>query len=543
MRRLLFFFVLSVAAAAAPADENAPVEQRVIIVANARVTESMELARHYAAARHVPVENIIAVSSPPEETTTWPVFVENVFQPLQDELVKRGWIDAIATELRDSLGRRKYAMSGHKISYLVVCKGLPLRIQHDEEHFTPFPPLSNSAQFRTNASAVDSELSLLAFRNYPIAAYIPNPLFEFSPRNPFQERQVIEVSRLDGPSYEAASALVDHAIEAERHGLIGRAYIDEGGPYKAGDAWFEAAAAELDEANFEVTIDRKGNPFSITDRFDAPALYFGWYATDLNGPFAASDLAFPPGAVALHLHSFSATTLESPKKGWTGPLVARGVTATVGNVNEPYLEFTHQPQVIVRVLLEGGTWGDAAYRSLRALSWQAFAIGDPLYRPFAKRFSEQWENRESLPDDLYPYVVLRELHRLEREGSPDEAMKLATDVFDRRPSLAIAIKLAELAENAKDEKRARRAAQWIASRPDFAIRELRIADLAGQMLTRDGDAPAAVKLFLRLLQVPKSNDHFRRIFIDHGLKACAAAHDEKSAAPFHEAYQQLTKAK
>ena len=54
------------------------------------------------------------------------------------------------------------------------------------------------------------------------------------------------------------------------------------------------------------------------------------------------------GAVALHIHSFSAPTLRSDSAGWCGPFVARGVTATVGNVFEPYLDLTHRPNLLLQ---------------------------------------------------------------------------------------------------------------------------------------------------------------------------------------------------
>ena len=36
----------------------------------------------------------------------------------------------------------------------------------------------------------------------------------------------------------------------------------------------------------------------------------------------------------------------------------------------------------VEALVRGQNFGDAACESLPALSWQAIAVGDPLYRPF-----------------------------------------------------------------------------------------------------------------------------------------------------------------
>ena len=52
----------------------------------------------------------------------------------------------------------------------------------------------------------------------------------------------------------------------------------------------------------------------------------------------AADFRFCPGAVAVHIHSFSAATLRDPLADWAGPLLWRGAAATLGNVYEPYLD-------------------------------------------------------------------------------------------------------------------------------------------------------------------------------------------------------------
>ena len=77
--------------------------------------------------------------------------------------------------------------------------------------------------------------------------------------------------------------------------------------------------------------------------------------------------------------------------------MARGVTATVGNVFEPFLDFTHRPNLLLRALSQGKTFGDAVYYALPALSWQAVAIGDPLYRPFKVSLEDQEQQSARLP--------------------------------------------------------------------------------------------------------------------------------------------------
>lgn len=532
IRRLGWLLLLSALAVSAlrGASPKPSLADRVIILANASERESIELAQYYAKARAIPLANVIALPMPKVETLNWPEFIQKVYQPLQDELVKRGWIDAVSSDLVDEIGRRRYVVSSHHISYLVVCRGVPLRVQHDGHLYKPAPPITDHKEFQTNQGAVDSELSLLAVPQYPISGFVMNPLFGVGHPNTFQESWVVKVSRLDGPSFESARALVDHAIEAERFGLIGRAYVDIGGIHKLGDQWFDLAAKEIERANFDLSVDRLPTTFPRTARFDAPALYFGWYAWDVNGPFIEPGFRFPPGAVALHLHSFSATTLNETHHGWTGPLVALGVTATVGNVFEPYLEFTHSPPILARALLRGDNWGDAVYTSVRALSWETMAIGDPLYRPFAISFSEQWAKRDQLPDELYPYVVLRELQRLQHQGASEEARRIADEVMSKRPSAPVALAQAQLLAAAGDHTGACRAAVWVTRLKKFAPTELPWALEAAQDLVENSQTDVATDFIAGFINDPELPTEFRDEFLNHGVLAARASNRDDLAA-------------
>lgn len=421
----------------AAGEQELDLEKRVIVVANANEEESVALAQHYAERRGIPMENIIALPMSSAETIEWREFVDTVYEPLQAALVTRGWIQGTASSLKDKVGRKRYAMVGHRISYLVTCRGVPLRIGHDPALYSEVKPLTNNPAFQTNHGAVDAELSLLAWAGYPINAYIPNPLFQKEEPTTVQRNKVVKVSRLDGPDWSEVRGLVDRALEAEKNGLIGRAYVDLGGPHAEGEQWFEDVVKQLANLDFEMSVDRAPTTLPADARFDAPALYFGWYSWGIDGPFTQPGFRFPPGAVALHLHSFSADTLRSADARWCGPLIARGVTATFGNVYEPYLTFTHHPHLLLRALARGETLGDASYYALRALSWQQVVIGDPLYRPFKVSYSRQWAERAKLPDDLFPYVILREARRLEKSGQPAEALTVLREAIAERPGLVV----------------------------------------------------------------------------------------------------------
>ncbi|MDE3084429.1 MAG: TIGR03790 family protein, partial [Verrucomicrobiota bacterium] len=414
---------------------------RVVILANGNDPDSLRLAAHYAEARGVPADNVIALPMSLGETISWSEFIGQIWQPLQDELVRRGWIDGIATELTDPIGRKKYVINSHRIAYLVVCRGVPLRIAHDPALYANNPPLTDQPEFRTNQAAVDSELSLLAHVGYNINAWLKNPLFANGHPVGLEAASVVKVSRLDGPTLAEAERLVDNALIAERTGLLGRGYVDLKGPHPEGDQWLEKTAAQLAALGFDGDVERSANTMTATARFDAPVLYFGWYAKNLNGPFRLPDFSFPPGAVALHIHSYSAHTLRSPTEGWCGPFVARGVTATLGNVYEPYLQLTLHPDLLLSALMRGWSFGDAAYYAMPTLSWQGVIIGDPLYRPFAVSFDQQWKNRGQLPPELRVYAVLRKMHLLEAEKKFDEAMAVARESMDKSPNLVVGLAL------------------------------------------------------------------------------------------------------
>jgi len=382
--------------------EDAALAEQVVLLVNANDKDSLRIARHYAAARGVPETNIVSLPLSREETISWEDFVGTLWQPLQDELVRRGWIDALQSRRLDPAGRRKVAASGHSISYLVVCRGVPLRIANAPELIIPSGDIDPREQFRTNAAAVDSELSLLAYGDCNINAYLQNPFFRGNVDNTvgglaqgrrrsaaiLGEQRVIKVARLDGPKTADVIALIDNTLVAEARGLRGQAYVDVRGPHAEGEAWMEQIAARARELGFPTEVNREEGNFPKEAKFEEPVLYFGWYAADVEGPFTRPKFRFEPGAIAVHVHSYSAATLRSDSKSWAGPLIARGAVATTGAVYEPYLQLMHRPHLMFEELAKGARLGDAAYAALPALSWQNVLIGDPLYRPFKDKARE-----------------------------------------------------------------------------------------------------------------------------------------------------------
>ncbi len=531
---VLFFIFAATASATGLAD-------RVVLVANTDAPGSLEIARHYAEVRGVPPANIIGLRMPLAETITWKEFVAAVWQPLEDALVRKGWIDAIAMNLFDDVGRRKYAVSGQKMAVLILCRGVPLRIEHDPSLFKEVDPLTQHPQLRTNQGAVDSELSLLAQSDYPINATIPNPLYHNDVPTDYARQQVVKVSRLDGPTADEALHLVDLAVEAEHTGLLGRAYVDIAGPRESGDRWLGDAAATIAGLGFDLSVSRGPGTLPASARIDAPALYLGWYAPDLNGPFGLPGFRFPPGAIAVHIHSFSAHTLRSATEGWCGPLIARGATATMGNVFEPYLEYIHRPDLLMTALARGDDLVDAAYYALPVLSWQSILIGDPLYRPFSVPLSAETRDLSALPPQLAGYAVIRKMNLLDADGKKEEAIKVGKSGSKDAPSLALALALAQRLQASG----AGEAATWVvksaADAADTSASNWELICEGASFLAEHKKSSEAIDLYRRLFAVDTIPAPIRAAWLEEARRVALLGGDTGQAAEWKEERDQASK--
>jgi uncharacterized protein (TIGR03790 family) len=518
---------------------------RVIILANSADSESVALARYYAEKRGVPADNIIALRLPTDEMIAREEFDTLLYQPLQDELVRRQWIEGTPYPVAAGakpVPRRKYAITGHHLSYLVVCRGVPLLIRHEPSLPDDSPRLTAAnAALAVNSAAVDAELALLPRTGWPLTGFVTNPLFRNDRPASIIAQQVVKVARLDGPTPADARGLVDTALAAEATGLVGRGYIDIGGPHAEGNKWLEEAAKELDALGFDHDVDREPRTLPPEARFDAPALYFGWYDSMVSGPFTRAGFRFPPGAVALHIYSGSATNMRDGHNTWTPGLVARGVAGTVGNVTEPYLQFTHEPQLLLHALARGDTLGDAAAYAIPYYSWMGILVGDPLYRPFKVTFEEQWRERAKLSSELRPYVVMRRMRLLEAGGKHAEAVATGREAQAGGFNLAVALTLADLQRVAGDKVGAARSlAPCLATEKIVTPADAPLLATAARQFEALGEKKSALQAWQRLLASASVPHDWRVAWLKPAAIAARAAADTDRAVLWEFELKELT---
>jgi uncharacterized protein (TIGR03790 family) len=496
MRFFAIFIGLTVIFGAARL-EAADSGDSVIVVYNTQMPGSKGVADHYADVRHVPTNQVIGLSLTTGEDITRSQYRDELENPL------RHFIEARKLWVSDDTGK----IIESKIRYAVLCYGVPLRIAEDGSLKEPgedkVPEL-----LRRNGAAVDSELCLLPWPNphRMLAAFQRNPFYGtnnpalFNPTN-----GILMVTRLDGPDAAIAGALVDKAMEAETNGLWGRAYFDlrgiTNGPYKMGDDWIRTAAIASHRYGFETVIDN--NPETFSDGFPMSqiALYAGWYVWNASGPFAQPKVEFMPGAFAYHLHSYGAQTLRSTTKNWCGPLLAKGVTATMGCVDEPYLAGTPNIGVFFTHWLGGFTFGEAAYASQSILSWQTTVIGDPLYRPFGKNPRILHEALEARHSPMLEWSYLRVVNLSLEEGrSPVEMIHYLRDLDATAQSAVLTEKLGDLYQTNGQPDMALHSWQQALKLNPTPLQAVRLTFLLGDELTTLGQEGQALALYDNFLK-------------------------------------------
>jgi hypothetical protein len=269
-----------------------------------------------------------------------------------------------------------------------------------------------------------------------------------------------------------------------------------------GDEYIRGAAAVARNMGFETVLDDNPPTFPAAFPMSQIALYAGWYEGNVCGPLARPEVEFMPGAFAYHLHSFSASTLRTTDRFWVGPLLAKGASATVGYVEEPYLHFTSDLEVLLRNLLEGGaSFGEAAWSAERAVSWQTTVLGDPLYRPFALPLPVRHQQLEQQHSRLIEWSHLLVVNRNLVHAAPvEEAINYLNQEPFTQASAILTEKLGDLRQQQTNTTEAILAYDQALDRHPTPQQKLRLLLTIATLQTSAGQDRPAVLTWQRLLK-------------------------------------------
>lgn len=373
-----------------------------LVVFNSSDPVSPALAKYYADKRHIPAENLVGLDCPEVEEITRGEFDRDIAGPLRKTLTERKlW------KTHENNGQTM--VDENLIHFVALIRGIPLKIARTNIPYEGDKQQGPDVFKDKNEASVDSEIACLGFFTRQITGPLPNPYYhKFTSFADADLPQMMLVCRLDAPTSDIVSGMIDDAIATEKTGLWGFAYIDsrniKDGGLALGDKWLNNIAQDAMKNGIPVIQDNGPNVFPADYPIRYAAFYYGWYADNAYGPFTDPAWRFVPGALACHIHSFSASSVRTADKNWAGPLLSRGAAGVLGNVYEPYLVLTPNLDIFQNRIENGFNFAESAYMSQQGLSWMTTFLGDPLYTPF-KNINDI--DFESLPKPQAEFAAYR----------------------------------------------------------------------------------------------------------------------------------------
>lgn len=399
---LALLLAFSVPARAGQPDAAAhPLAERVLLIQNANSPVSKAVAADYARRRGI--SHNLAITCP-----------DSAISSAAETIEYDSFLPAVAEPLS------RFLADHPEIDFLVLTKGIPLRIAHAPQGRKPGPLALDSClaawQYEKLPGAVRVEVTDPAYGQDFHGLAWANRFWDSQQRFSHARFGGYLVARLDGYTEASAKALASRSLAAER-ALVGRA----GAPSKilldacpafgfeaAGDVPHSilpappaAAVKIIQESQFgEFNADlrmaaellaARGVPveLELTGRFAGHAAslagYVSWGSNDPKYQWEAyHSLTFAPGALCETAVSTSARTFLPTQGGQSliADLIEQGATGAKGYTDEPLLQAVASPSILFDRYSRGWTLAESYYAASRLVGWQDVILGDPLGRAF-----------------------------------------------------------------------------------------------------------------------------------------------------------------
>lgn len=352
---LIFLFAAFLSAPAPSPDAN-----RVLVVINQNSPDSTAVGSYYVKKRAIPKENVVFV-----KVTS------------NNNISMTEYSSGIEGAVRANLAKNK-----NKIDFIVLTKGVPIRLDNDGGYSVDGHLMAMDAKFaaiRNDLPAVDDAQQAGEIRR------ALNPYFNKREHFTHAKYGIYLVTRLDGYTADQAKRLVDNSLAAKKE--KGPFFFDmagnrSDGDYGAMNQMLKMASDALEFRNFNTILD-------TATEFVAPKVpvagYASWGSNDGAYKREVYDsIKFKPGALCETFVSTSAFTF-SARQHWQSliaDLIEQGVTGVKGYVSEPYTFALARPQILFERYVSGFNLAESFYMASPVIKWKDLVVGDPLCSPY-----------------------------------------------------------------------------------------------------------------------------------------------------------------
>lgn len=416
---------------------NFPEPKHVLVVFrnddSAISTMSTEIKNYYVQKRGIPVVNILGLDLP-----EFDYYENHVIQLVQnDEIIKdttQAWADRapyyvgpsihawyyfndkIFTPIQNYLNNTFVSGDTLKnvIRYIVLCKGVPLKVQARWDWSGAFNRRWNIATdvLLTYLCQPDPNFSILDLYNTVRYSHV-NPyrrvdlsyLFNYRFKSRYFSIQNSNlnlsylVSRLDGLTKDKVLQLIDKSVDPDYSGtstwvLDTREFFPWNSPYYQAyndyhNSILAPANSKLNNLGFTTNYDGLDTTF-ILNNLGPVISYTSWGVhSGLEQGYILDDLNFQcaNGAVFNTLESFNGhsmglvladTSIRRNDHGLISEFIYSGGSGGGGHTWEPYLYGAIRINYFYPAYAMGYSLVDAAYHGMDYLGWQNVVIGDPL---------------------------------------------------------------------------------------------------------------------------------------------------------------------
>jgi uncharacterized protein (TIGR03790 family) len=367
---------------------------RVLVIENANSPASIEISRYYRMIRGVTnsfsIRCVDSSLGAEFETLDYGVYEEFIAKPL-----------------------REYLSTKPKIDFIVLTKGVPIRLSNAPVGFAPGrPSLDSCVAALDYFGRSDCPRAVIVENDLRGIAYV-NRFWNSTERFSHAKHGGYLVTRLDGYTLSSAKALVDNSIASDAARPTGVILLDSmalADPVDTSKVPMNpfpeamkdmATIAEIGWGEWNIDLFAANNclrttglpvEFDRTENFIGDRQWLMGYASwgSNDAKYNAENyksLRFAPGAIAETAVSTSARTFLPTAGGQSliADLIDSKVTGVKGYCDEPFLLAVASPSVLFDRYTRGWTLAESFYAASRFVGWEDIVIGDPLAAPYAAR--------------------------------------------------------------------------------------------------------------------------------------------------------------